>query len=1033
MGVDLTDPKPMNAYQLENLRKHANAVYSSAPRFAQGVKNAVDADLPAGAYVRARRLQQIKSDMFDNRDGINQLGPSKDINPETKLPRPENRPVQAPDVMKKIEGMDPGQVEHITNTMKRSASVLKALGDDNAATTVADKALKAAQAVQSHFTERWIEEAEKGGGWNTRRANQFLRANQETLGRVLSPEQMHQIRNVNSAANVLDMDKRYKGAFAQFATGAGWSRQGVGRAAEGLLSDLAPPGMNTLGELSGASQWIRDKLGGAGVAKAPENFTRPLGQTIGGAKQRGGPKFEPTNNASGESSASVEAQNRARQESAAGQRRYQIDPDGNVTPLRGVDAVDAKAPNGHIIVQRGTGLQPYAVLDRGGLPATHANGLLARAQGLGKLAEAERAETPLGQTLFGGKQRGAVGNLNFRHFSNLTEPTVTLDPNRYGTGIKGAEAQRVANGAPKSISVYAEDHPDRMVEGGLRGKAEYRVSVPKSRMYDLSEDPKGFLDKHGDFSKVEKAIKAAGYAGYHLPNAEGAFKGQGRIFEPTPATRVDQRPLGATLYGGKQRGAVGVLNRNDERPATINVGLHVGDPANGGRVMKPEEALARIKQLGGEVGRTSVVQSDTEPTLVADLKKPFDKRTLGGLSKALGQGAIAQRHSDGTGILAGPKAADWGGKYKPDSFRMHRGETATEYGARQTVDNAQAQHYPGIYDAPHDIMQRVDPSAEDPAMHQLFGLHRKDLHDAAVGRDDVAPDSIPGVQTGPRARGAAAAKSVTTDANAARLRGIISAFKNAHPDAYHGMVGWYEMQPLHDKILSILKDPQLASRTFDKLNTMMGMASPGSDVETEINRGTAAHMLAERGEFDKFHRYGGDPTSKGATQNAPELGNVRGHPYHSTAQAGPMRRYVDTGVGAQAPKTSMYIRASDAPNRPGSQYQNKVLVGDSHFSRGVGLADTRTSADPHGSISGSELADIHPWYHENVAKPLGIPSTSAQAAQWGALASETGVETAVGAPKLELFSKAVAKAAKRAGVTPEVMLERIIRGTAHAG
>lgn len=200
------------------------------------------------------------------------------------------------------------------------------------------------------------------------------------------------------------------------------------------------------------------------IAKVPEREEQTLGQTIGGSKQRGGPEFNPydnnpsrmrplkpgqndprntakpnadvwgaertkqerggplggrifggkqrgaigiENNASGESSASLEAQSRARQEKANGQHRYQIDSDGNVTPLRGVDSVDARAPQGHIIVQRGVGSQPYSVLDRGGLPATQANGLLARSQGLGKLAEAEReGQRTLGQRIGGGKQRG---------------------------------------------------------------------------------------------------------------------------------------------------------------------------------------------------------------------------------------------------------------------------------------------------------------------------------------------------------------------------------------------------------------------------------------------------------------------------------------------------------------------------------------------------------------------------------------------------------------------------------------------------
>jgi hypothetical protein len=287
MGVDLTNTNAnatMNAYQVEQLRKHAGSVYSNAPRLAQAIKDAADADLPTGAYVRARALNQVKRQMFDNRDGINQLGPSKDIDPETQQPRPENRTVKAPDVMNKIENMDPGQVRHIMGTMKRSATVLDRLGDHEAAQSVAKKALRAAQQLQSHLTERWIDEAGKGGGWNQRRAHQFLRNNQETLAATMSDEQMHQIRNVSNAANVLDLDKGYKGAFAQFRSGASWLRQRIGRTIEGMITDAIPFG-NTIGEMTGLSEKGRDILGGANKAETPKNFTRPLGAKIPG--QRG--------------------------------------------------------------------------------------------------------------------------------------------------------------------------------------------------------------------------------------------------------------------------------------------------------------------------------------------------------------------------------------------------------------------------------------------------------------------------------------------------------------------------------------------------------------------------------------------------------------------------------------------------------------------------------------------------------------------------------------------------------------------------
>jgi hypothetical protein len=49
---------------------------------------------------------------------------------------------------------------------------------------------------------------------------------------------------------------------------------------------------------------------------------------------------------------------------------------------------------------------------------------------------------------------------------------------------------------------------------------------------------------------------------------------------------------------------------------------------------------------------------------------------------------------------------------------------------------------------------------------------------------------------------------------------------------------------------------------------------------------------------------------------------------------------------------------------------------------------------------------------------------------WGAMASRTGVESAIGAPYLEILSENVAKAAKRQGITPQEALDNYILGAA---
>lgn len=81
------------------------------------------------------------------------------------------------------------------------------------------------------------------------------------------------------------------------------------------------------------------------------------------------------NNASGESSASLEAQSRLAQEKAAGMKPVIVDPEGGETPLlHDVTAVDRNPPKGHLIVDASTG----KLINSGGMAPRVAQALLAR-------------------------------------------------------------------------------------------------------------------------------------------------------------------------------------------------------------------------------------------------------------------------------------------------------------------------------------------------------------------------------------------------------------------------------------------------------------------------------------------------------------------------------------------------------------------------------------------------------------------------------------------------------------------------------
>ena len=146
--------------------------------------------------------------------------------------------------------------------------------------------------------------------------------------------------------------------------------------------------------------------------------------------------------------------------------------------------------------------------------------------------------------------------LKFRHFSPVNTPAMTLNPNRMGTGVRGAEAAR--NG-PKVSAFYGENGD---IEHEFRGMHEYHANVPADEMYDANADHLGLaakaqtpvsftLDDNGkmvpsqsqfDFDKYEELIKKAGYRGYYMPKAKGILRGQARMFDKTAVTNAKNPP-----------------------------------------------------------------------------------------------------------------------------------------------------------------------------------------------------------------------------------------------------------------------------------------------------------------------------------------------------------------------------------------------------------------------------------------------------------------------------------------------------------
>lgn len=373
--------------------------------------------------------------------------------------------------------------------------------------------------------------------------------------------------------------------------------------------------------------------------------------------------------------------------------------------------------------------------------------------------------------------------------------------------------------------------------------------------------------------------------------------------------------------------------------------------------------------------------------------------------------------------------------YKDDKYGLQLSEGGLLGGARlreenlgprnkkrSTIKEPERVAFPGIYDRPDEIArkaaERVAP--EDPALKEVFGVTRDELYEMGQGRVGNVEAQLPKNATSGKN---ANAERIMTPKNTQRMLDTLSE-AGKYPGLQRGMDAWYVMDPLYQEYVR-LYGPEKAYDEFMRFNTFTGMSSPGSDVLTEINRGTAANYLHRNDRFDDFERYGGK-----AGNGPSDMADIKGHPYHSTSHAGPMRRYIKSGdlSDMTTTKVPLYIQSNTNP----VAYQSNRPVGDAHFVRGIGLSDARTAAGYGESIKNTELATIAPWWKKKIADELGITPVEAQARSWGTFGHATGVDTPIGAPKLELLAIRIKEAAKRYNISIEEARDLVLKGGGYA-
>jgi hypothetical protein len=355
-------------------------------------------------------------------------------------------------------------------------------------------------------------------------------------------------------------------------------------------------------------------------------------------------------------------------------------------------------------------------------------------------------------------------------------------------------------------------------------------------------------------------------------------------------------------------------------------------------------------------------------------------------------------------------------------------ESVTGGIGRSTIRGAYRKLKPGIYQDTPALLEQAGAQVapESAALPDVFGVTRQDLYDIGSTRQGNLIDYQPPAAVA-NPRGSLHAEAVMKPANTRRLVNLLEQARGT--DLEKGMVGWYVMEPAYQALRSLGLSEQDAIEQFSKFQNFTGIMSANADVVTELNRGTGALYMHDQGRMDEWWKHGGNVRLTGGPE---DMSRIYGHPGHTTSHGKPLQRLLETGVlSMTSPKVPSYIAAAGIPE---TGFQTSFSVGDAHFVRGVGLADARPPRPKTGdktigeSWSMSEAQTLAPWWREDVAAQAGYESVPAQATIWGALGPQTGVETDIGAPKLEILANMIAFRAKERGISIEQARDEILMG-----
>jgi hypothetical protein len=232
---------------------------------------------------------------------------------------------------------------------------------------------------------------------------------------------------------------------------------------------------------------------------------------------------------------------------------------------------------------------------------------------------------------------------------------------------------------------------------------------------------------------LRQAFERAGFDGFidrTVDNRFGSQRKQGQKMagmNPSTVHYVVFRPeqiKSAIGNRGTFDAADPDVRASTRRPVLLNIGLSTQEVKGGGQ-LSVDTVRAAIEKLGAKISDLVVQVSDSEPTAVVSLNRSLTAEEGDALSKTLSQEAIVQRNPDGTGVLYGPQAANWG-PFNPEYFVMPDGTRANEVKTsprREIVGDSGRAYTP----AQKQMFANTGRTVEKPTLAERITSLRKDL------------------------------------------------------------------------------------------------------------------------------------------------------------------------------------------------------------------------------------------------------------------------------------------------------------------